>query len=652
MADARRALSALGLCLAATFALPTGESAAQTTAPPDGWVVLPIDEYRDLRNRALGAPPPDSGPPVDATLTRIDYDLQSAGEIGNAAVGRALLAIDVLRDGWTRVSIPAGLMVREARLDGDVVSLLKGPPPHVLVQRAGRHILQLDIVVPVVTAGGGEALALPASPSPISRVTLRVPRTGVELTAANGFVIDRAERTTESQWTLLGRSNQPLTLTWRRRLEDQRADQPLRTRSRITQFVGLGEDGSQVTASVRIDVVQGLAPDVTLAIPPSLVINQVTGATVADWEVSGGVLRVRLLEPAGADVSFVLHGESRTPRDGLITVPLVRMPSAERESGGVALDVVGAGELSGQIARGLDPVDPAELGDIVSGRQSPSMMAFRLRPTANPDASLSVTLVRYTPQTVLIANVEEARYRALATDDGHLLVEAKYAIRNNQRSFLKVSLPDQATVWTAAVRGRRIHPGKAEASSILLPLDKGRANEEAPTFVVELVYIQPLPAWADKGRVAIPLPVIDLPISRTGLEVRHSPRFRVEPQPGPFRVGEDIGPFAEAFRPHGLTARGGVGTGVGGVVGGVIGGSTAAGERAAAMPGAAPPAPGAAASLQSLVNRFNQEAGGRTVLGALPVPIAFPEFGPSIFLVSELTPEAHPASVELAYRKR
>jgi hypothetical protein len=640
MAGARGAIGSLVVCITCLMV----DGSAQTTEPPDGWVVLPVDEYRELRTRAAGAPPPEAGPPVDAVLTRIDYDLQAPGAANQTLIGRALLTIDLLREGWSRVNIPAGLMIREARLNGELVSLVKGPPPHVLLQRTGRHVLQLDIVLPVTAAAGTDAIALPSSSAAITRVMLQLPRSGVDLTPANAFIIEHAETADDSRWTLLGRPNAPLTMSWRRRVEDQRAELPLRMRSRITQYVGLGEDGSQVTASVRVDVVQGLAGEITLTVPQSLVINQVTGATVADWEVAAGVLRVRLLDAAAAEVSFVIQGEARTARDGMIAVPLVRMPSAERETGGVALDVVGAGELSGQVARGLDPVDPAELGDIVAGRQSPSMMAFRLRPAANGDASLSISLVRYTPQAVLVANVEEARYRALVSDDGRLLMEAKYAVRNNQRSFLKVVLPPASTVWTASVRGRRIHPGKAEGSAILLPLDKGRANEEAPTFVVEVVYLQPTAEWIGKGRTVIALPAIDLPVSRTGLEVRHSPQFRVEPQPGSFRIAENVGPFAEAFRPAPNRA-GGV---VGGVVGGVI-------DSLPAPPAAAPAFRAedtAAVRLQNLVDRFNNEAGGRTVMGSLPVPVAFPDFGPSIFLVSELTPEAHAASVELAFRKR
>jgi hypothetical protein len=614
----RAPLILIGTCVCA-MAIAT-PALAQVTTTPDGWVVLPVDEYRALRDRANPQPPQPASPPVDATLTRVDYDLRADGD---AIAGRALLTIDVLRDGWTRVQIPAGLMVRDARLDGQPVSLVEGPPPHVLLSRAGRVVLTLDIVIPLTASAGTEAIVLPSSAAPISRATLVLPRSGVDLSVAGGFIADRAEDANQSRWTAFGRPGQALTMTWKRKVDDRRAEQPLRTRARVTSVVGLGEDISQVAANVRIEVLQGLAREVSLALPPGLVINQVNGATVADWDVNTGTLRVRLLDPISSEVSFVVQGDMRAPRDGAVTIPLVRVPSAERETGGVAVDVTGAGEIAERQTRGLDPADPGELGDIVA---SPSMVAYRLRPLPGTEArSLTVTVVRYTPQAVLIANVEEARYRALASEDGGLLVEARYAVRNNRRSFLKVTMPPGSTLWSAKVSGRPIRPGVAERDAVLLPLDKGRAGEEAPTFVVDLVYLQRVESWIDKGRAHVDLPALDLPVSRTGLELHYSPRYRVELQPGTFRPDEDAGPFADALR------------------------------QAAATPvSAAAPVGDARSSarLQALVDRFRAESGGRTSAGALPVNVTFPQFGPSMFLASELTAESQAPHVELSFKRK
>jgi hypothetical protein len=60
---------------------------------------------------------------------------------------------------------------------------------------------------------------------------------------------------------------------------------------------------------------------------------------------------------------------------------------------------------------------------------------------------------------------------------------------------------------------------------------------------------------------------------------------------------------------------------------------------------------GSATGLQALVARYRNDAGGRTVIGSLPVHVSFPAFGPSLFLASELTAEAHAPSIELAFKR-
>jgi hypothetical protein len=405
-------------------------------------------------------------------------------------------------------------------------------------------------------------------------------------------------------------------------------------RARIATVVGLGEEVSTISSSVRIEVQQGVARDVSLALPAGLVINEVNGPTVADWEINGAVLRVRLLDAVATEVAFVIAGESRLPGDGEITVPLVRVPAAERETGGVAVSVLGAGEIEKHQVRGMEPADVSEFSDVVAGRESPSMVAFRLRPLSGAEArSLHVAVKRYTPQAVLIANVEEARYRALAAEDGVLLVEAHYAIRNNQRSFLKVTLPPRATMWSASVAHRPVRPGVAEGEAVLIALEKGRSGEDAPAFVVQITYLQHVEPWTDKALVHLDLPKLDLPISRTGVELHHSPRFRLVAQPGAFRVEADPGVFAEALR----TARG-------------MGAPMAEPARLAPPSGY----PGGIASgggLKQLIDRYRDEGGGRTVTGALPVEVTFPQLGPSVFMASELTAESQAASIDLAIRR-
>src|ERR1700756_3987020 len=144
---------------------------AQDSAHSPGWVVISVPDYHALRVRAFPAERESEPPPVDATLSRVDYDLRVDSDF---ATGSAILTVDVLKDGWVRVPIPAGLFVREARLDGKLVSLLPGTSGKsgsqlsALLSHPGRAILHLEITLPIVSSTGEESISLPSTASGVT----------------------------------------------------------------------------------------------------------------------------------------------------------------------------------------------------------------------------------------------------------------------------------------------------------------------------------------------------------------------------------------------------------------------------------------------------------------------------------------------------
>jgi hypothetical protein len=605
----------------AVLLLAAGAVQAQDAAPAGGWVVLPVDEYRSLHDKAYPrTPEPEpEKPPVDAAFTRLEYDLRVAGD---QASGEARLTVDVFKDGWVRIPIPEGLRVRAARLDGKPVvvdeavtaqagSSVKAAPPGILLAKPGRKSVVLDVAVPLTGTGGTEAISLPAAEAATLRASVVVPRDGLDVKLGGGLLAESVSAHGQTRWVADGLSGTALTFSWQRRVEDHRAAQPLRMRGSVMQLVGLGEDAGQITAEVKLEVVHGLASKLALAVPEGVTVNQVSGTNVGDWDVQKGILAVTFLEPVDGTEIIVVTGEARLPRDGTFGIPVLRLTGVEREMGGLAVEVVGAGEITDKQPRGLEPADPKDLSGAIAVRESPSLVAFRFRAQDGADArSLNVTVQRYTPQAVLLAVAEEARYDALIVDDGKLLVRGRYAVRNNQQSFLLVRLPEAATLWSASVSGRPVRPGRTEDGALLVPLEKARAGEEAPAFAVEIVYVQRGTPWANEGRARLSLPSVDLPVSRMGLLLYRSPRYRVASEPGTFREQAYAPPLSAALK---------------------------------------------AAESESAVNESAaaKTAGAkkRGVIGILPVQVPFPAFGEAVFFASELTKENEAPGLELRYKR-
>ncbi len=631
----RRLLRSLRLLF---FLLLAFTAFAQETAPAPGWVVIPVDEYQQLRTRAYPADRPPEPPPVEVTLTKVDYDLH-IGNNGDLATGRATLTVDVIKDGWVRVAIPSGLLVREARLDGKPLALVPdqskgGHQLSAVLAHAGRALLLLDIAMPVNAGAGEESLSLPATLSGVTRASLELPRKNMELTLSGGLLSDKSESAGVTKWLAYGHGNEPLTFSWHRKIEAQaRIQLPLRMRGSLVEAVGLGEDLTTITADVDLAIAQGSASEARIQVPDKVTINQVTGAMVGDWEVKAGELVVTMVEPVEQTTRFVITGEVRAPREGEISIPILRLLNVERDSGGVAVDVLGAGEIKEKLTKveGLEGVDAAELGEMAANRQSPSLQAFRFRSGQNQlDRSLTVNVARYEQQAVLLANIEEARYKVLMSSEGKTLVQANYAVRNNHKNFIAIKLPPGSVVWSATLNGVPIRPGEADDHSLLLPLEKSRPGNDSAAFAVQVMYLSREPAWTEKGKATLALPAVDIAISRTGVEFYHSPQFHVTPDPGAFRMEPHAVPFSPALNEKDVVS---------------------APRSVAVIDNLSISRDGQDSLRQSLVDQYRASNSGGRTSRSLPVAVSFPTFGHPVYLVAELTQENHAPAIDLSYQK-
>ncbi len=190
-------------------------------------------------------------------------------------------------------------------------------------------------------------------------------------------------------------------------------------------------------------------------------------------------------------------------------------------------------------------------------------------------------------------------------------------------------------MWTASLAGKPIRPGQAPDGSLLLPLEKSRAGEESPVFAVDILYVSRETAWGEKGKARLALPAVELPISRTGLLVYHPPLFKVAAEPGAFRTEPYENPSSVAFNPA-FDAGSGGSFSVNGARGRIEGQSRNDEKDQAA---------------QALVEKFHAKSQAGKVAGILPIRVTFPAFGPSLFLVSELTSENQAPAAELNYQR-
>ena len=103
----RRLLPCLvAACICSAVAARAQEKPAES-AHAAGWVVIPVEEYRVLRAKAYPMEHDPEPPPLDATLTRVDYDLHGAVASAATTSGAAAWLVcirrwSILRMRWQR----------------------------------------------------------------------------------------------------------------------------------------------------------------------------------------------------------------------------------------------------------------------------------------------------------------------------------------------------------------------------------------------------------------------------------------------------------------------------------------------------------------------------------------------------------------------
>src|SRR5262249_19604119 len=142
-----------------------------------------------------------------------------------------------------------------------------------------------------------------------------------------------------------------------------------------------------------------------------------------------------------------------------------------------------------------------------------------------------------------------------------------------------------------------------------------------------VAYMDRAPVWTDKGRARLSLVALDMPISRSGLLIHYSPAFKVAAVAGAFRTSQDQPPPASLLKTAEADGRA---------------------KDASQTEGAAQSV--ADDGTRKLLDRL--QTGRRSEPSRnLPIRVSFPRFGPSIYLISELTSENQTPTIVLDFQR-
>lgn len=490
-----------------------------------GTVTLSLSEYNRLVELSSRKPAPADVAPLPFVLSHAVFKLKL---VNQTLIGTVEIDGATLTKGSIKAPLTTGLMILEARQATNPLPLLQEGPHHAaILSGPGPFAVSLGIASGLTVDAGRASFVLPVPLASSSLLRLELPGNHANVRIEPGIV---TSRTTENGNTIVEATlepGKPARVWWTtREIAAPVSQREVRFLSDVKTVVSVGDSQLRLTALCDVTVIQGEAAEFKVPLPPGFELTTASGPTVESSDASGGMLTLRVHEPTQRNHQFLIALE-RTNRDTKVDAPLLTFSGAQRETGELLVEGIGAMELVAREAGGLRRMDVREAAAITrSLSHFPLQAAFRYNRRAADAPKLELEWTQFPDANVLSAVAERATVTTLANIEGRTLTEVTLRVRNHAQPFLKVELPQGAQLLSTEVEGERVKPLSSPDGSrvpLLRPnLDSSRA------YTVSFVYLNNGSRFAKNGTYDMGLPKLDIPINVLTWELSLPDRLEVK----------------------------------------------------------------------------------------------------------------------------
>lgn len=489
-----------------------------------GTVTLSLAEYDRLTELASRKPTTTEAPPLSFVLSRAAFRLRVEDQ---SLTGALDIDGSVLEKGSVKVPLTSGITILDAKQANSPLPLLQEGRTHsAILTGPGAFAVNLNIASALTIEAGRASFTVLVPAATSSLLTLDLPGNHANVRIEPGLITNR---TTVNGHTIVEASlepGKPARVWWTtREIAAPVAQREVRFLSDIKSVVSVGDSQLRTTALCDVTVIQGEAAEFRMPLPQGFELAEATGSTLDSFEVDAGVLVLKVREPARRNHQFLIAIE-RTNRDTKVDAPLLAFAGAQRETGELLVEGVGAMELTPTESGGLRRMDVREVGAIArSLARFPLQAAFRYnrRETDTPRLQLEWTL--FPDSSVLSAVAERATITTLTNIEGKSLTEVTLRVRNHAQPFVKVDLPAGAQLLSAEVEGERVKPVVGPDGSRVPLLRVGLNSSGA--YTVSFVYLSSGGKFAKNGGYEMTLPKLDIPVNVLTWEVSLPDRLEV-----------------------------------------------------------------------------------------------------------------------------
>ena len=374
--------------------------------------------------------------------------------------GTVQLQGETLRKGVTKVPLTRGMAIFDARQEGKTLPLeLEGGTHTALLPGPAEFAVTLDAGLALAIEAGRASFTLPVPAAGSVRLSLSLPGDHTNVRINPGIITSRASEKgqTTVEATLVPGQNANIWWTTRE-IAAPSVPKEVRFLSEVKTLVTVSEADLRIAALADVNVVQGEPTQFELAIPAGYEVTGATGASVESAEIQSDVLTLKMRAAPQKNQQFLISME-KALNDTKVDTPFLSFKNTQRETGEVLVEGAGTIELTATEGGGLKRMDFKETNAYLrSLARFPLQAAFRYHRQPNEQPSLALSWTRFPDSSVLAAVVERAIVTTLVTNEGRSLTEVILTVKNQAQPFLKIALPQGASILSAEVAGEKVKP--------------------------------------------------------------------------------------------------------------------------------------------------------------------------------------------------
>jgi hypothetical protein len=310
-----------------------------------------------------------------------------------------------------------------------------------------------------------------------------------------------------------------------------------RVTAEVFNLLSIGEKLMTVSATIRYSILHAGVDTFVVQVPPGATAVDIDGDGIKHREENKAdhtwtiTLQSKRADAYTLYVNFqenLTQDQVEIPYSGVTAMNIEPGPGkttdgagaykVERETGYLAITSRADVELKvpDQDIQNLTAIDAREIpSNYMEGVALPVLLAFRyvshpytIRMGAQPHEAADVTL----------AVIESAKLSTTVTEEGNMITDLVFMLRNSRQEYVSLQLPEGSRIWHAFVGGESVTPLQDRDSKITrLPVARVAGGQNA--FEVRLRYSGKQAELGRAGSIRLDSPLKDIDIMRLGWTV-------------------------------------------------------------------------------------------------------------------------------------